>query len=98
LVRLIVANDFRGLNHDCCFGNTSSGGPFGCFSSLSFAFRRCLSLLCFWPFCLSFLPPFSPMAVLLIQSFFSGYAGTSACDVEDSPVSLSMEFIGPAKA
>jgi len=46
------------------------GLDLGCLSFLIFAFCCCLSAFCFSPFCLSFLPPLSPIVTLLIQSVF----------------------------
>ena len=43
----------------------AQGFLFGCLSCLSFASLFCLMAFCFLPFSLSFLPPLSPIVLLL---------------------------------
>ena len=69
-----AANNFRRLNHDFfwCWKD-SSGRPFCCLLSLFFSFCLFLSFCCFWLFCLSFLPPLSPIIILLFRSWLEYY-------------------------
>jgi hypothetical protein len=65
----------QSYNHICNFARNRSimyliiavcyGFFFGCLSNLLFVFVSCLILFCFWALSLSFLPPLSPIGILL---------------------------------